>query len=114
MTSKRVKTKACVDEEQKRKNRTKSPRVGKSRVVLPRVEEGLRLYQGALSRLGKESEVAMRPLRPGQSLPEPQTVGQDQPTAGPPVGVVSAAGRARPPAGNKSSKTTAKTPISGR
>jgi len=49
-----VKTNAGVDEEKKRKSRTKV-RV-KGEVAVPRAQAGLRSYQGALLRLREESD----------------------------------------------------------
>jgi hypothetical protein len=88
MTSRRVKTKAGADEAEKRKNRTKSAGAGQGGVALPRAEASLRLCEGALSRLEEEPRMAMRGLRAGQSLPEPQAADEAPSTAGPARGVV--------------------------
>jgi len=72
MTNRRVKTKAGLDEEQKRKNRTKSRVRAKVEWAVPHPEASLRLHQGALSRHREESPLASGSLRSGQSLPTPK------------------------------------------
>ena len=89
MTSRRVKTKAGVDEAEKRRNRTKARGKSQSGVVLPHPQTRVRLHPGALSRFKKESRVAVRRLCSGQSLPEPQAARQDQSPDDPCGGVVS-------------------------
>jgi IS5 family transposase len=82
ITSRRVKTKAGVDEAQKRKNRTKA-RV-KVKVEWPfRVLKRVWIYEGALSRLEEKPRVAVRGLCLDQHLSAPPEAGAGESAAGP-------------------------------
>jgi IS5 family transposase len=112
MTSRRVKTKAGVDQAERCKNRTKARvRARRTRqvgVAISHLEARVRLYQGALPRLEEESRVAVCELRPGGHLPAPQTARQDEPSNGHRGGVVCPPEAKRVSGGQKNSNTTEK------
>jgi len=82
MTSRRVRTKAGVDKEEKRKNHAKRG-CGQGGVAFPHPQRVFRFTKVRLSRLEEESRMAVRSLRAGQPLQESQAAGEDQSAVGP-------------------------------